>query len=110
MSAPLIRQVAHTCIFAHDIEATEIFYRDIFGVTPRFYFHRKGRKFGHYFDMGGRTFIEVFEKAESRFADTDQINHICLEAVDLDHFIMPAPTVSRSPTRCWRVTTHGRPG
>ncbi len=87
MSSPLIKQVAHTCIFAHDIEATETFYREVFLVEPKFRFRRKGKKFGFYFDMGGRTFVEVFEKPESEFTETNQINHICLEAHDLDAFI-----------------------
>ncbi|WIJ23593.1 VOC family protein [Devosia sp. RR2S18] len=29
----------------------------------------------------------MFRKGESRFAETDQINHICLETEDIDGFI-----------------------
>ena len=84
MPKPLIKQVAHTCIFAHDLAATEAFYRDVLGVEKAFDFRRGEDWIGFYLDMGGRTFIEVFRKAESSFAETDQINHICLETEDLD--------------------------
>jgi catechol 2,3-dioxygenase-like lactoylglutathione lyase family enzyme len=87
MTAPLIKQVAHTCIFAHDLEETERFYRDVLGIPKVFDFKRGDDWIGFYLDLGARTFIEVFRKAESRFAETDQINHICLETEDLDALI-----------------------
>ena len=87
MTTPLVKQVAHTCIFACDLEAVETFYRDVLDVPPKFVFMRGDDKIGFYLDFGGRTFIEVFRKGESRFAETDQINHICLETEDLDGLI-----------------------
>lgn len=87
MTTPLIRQVAHTCIFAHDLEATANFYRDVLGIAKAFDFRRGADTIGFYLDLGGRTFIEVFRKPESSFAETDQINHICLETDDLDNLI-----------------------
>lgn len=87
MTTQLIKQVAHACIFAHDLEKTENFYRDVFGIPKAFDFKRGEDWIGLYLDLGARTFIEVFRKAESRFAETDQINHICLETEDLDGLI-----------------------
>lgn len=87
MTKPLIKQVAHTCIFAHDLDATEAFYRDVLGIPLTFHFKRGEQRIGYYLDLGGRTFIEVFHKAESRFEETNQINHICLETEDLDGLI-----------------------
>ncbi|MHA6690502.1 VOC family protein [Devosia sp. A449] len=84
MTKPLIKQVAHTCIFAHDLDATEAFYRDVFGIPTAFNFQRGPDRIGYYLDFGARTFVEVFRKAESSFAETNQINHICLETEDLD--------------------------
>jgi catechol 2,3-dioxygenase-like lactoylglutathione lyase family enzyme len=84
MTTQLITQVAHTCIFAHDLEKTASFYRDVFGIEKAFDFKRGEDWIGFYMDLGARTFIEVFRKGESRFAETDQINHICLETEDLD--------------------------
>jgi len=87
MTAPLIKQVAHTCIFAHDLEETEQFYRDVLGIPTSFDFVRAGDRIGYYLDFGARTFVEVFRKADSSFAETNQINHICLETEDIDVLI-----------------------
>ncbi len=87
MTAPLVRQVAHTCIFARDLAAVEAFSRDVIGIAPKFTFMRGRDKIGFYLDFGNRTFIEVFKKGESRFEESNQINHICLETEDLDAFI-----------------------
>jgi len=84
MATQFIKQVAHACIFAHDLEKTERFYRDVLGLDVAFRFQRGEEPVGFYLDLGGRTFIEVFKKAESRFTEADQINHICLETEDLD--------------------------
>ncbi|SFV32676.1 lactoylglutathione lyase/glyoxylase I family protein [Devosia crocina] len=84
---PLVKQVAHTCIFARDLDAVEAFYRDVIGIAPKFEFRRGENRIGFYLDFGNRTFVEVFLKGESRFEETNQINHICLETDDLDAFI-----------------------
>ena len=88
MSKPLIRQVAHTCIFAHDLDATEAFYRDVFGIATAFDFKRGDQRIGYYLDFGGRTFVEVFHRADTSFDETNQINHICLETEDIDALLL----------------------
>lgn len=84
MTKPLIKQVAHTCIFAHDLDETQAFYRDVLGISTVFTFKRGEETIGYYLDLGERSFIEVFRKADSSFAESNQINHICLETEDLD--------------------------
>ena len=84
MAKTLIKQVAHACIFAHDLAVTEAFYRDVFGIPTAFTFMRGEVRIGFYLDLGARTFIEVFSKASARFDDSNQINHICLETEDMD--------------------------
>jgi lactoylglutathione lyase/glyoxylase I family protein len=84
MTGSLVRQVAHVCIFAHDLAATEAFWTDVLGMKIAFRFSRGGAPYGFYLDAGGRTNIEVFRKSESSFAETNQINHICLEVHSLD--------------------------
>ena len=79
-----VKQLAHVCIFARDLEATRGFYRDVLGMDTRFNFLRDGRIFGFYLDCGGRSHVEVFEKAEANYSDRNQINHFCLEVEDLD--------------------------
>jgi len=87
MTQPLIKQMAHACIFAHDLEQTERFYRDVLGLAKAFDFRRDEQWIGFYLDLGGRTFIEVFHKPASSFSEANQINHICLETEDLDRLL-----------------------
>ncbi|MBZ9735291.1 VOC family protein [Mesorhizobium sp. CA18] len=83
-----VKQLAHVCIFAHDLEATRRFYRDVLGMDTRFNFLRDGRIFGFYLDCGGRSHVEVFEKRESSYSGANQINHFCLEVEDIDAAIL----------------------
>ena len=79
-----VRRLAHVCIFAHDLEATRSFYRDVLGMDTRFNFLRDGRIFGFYLDCGGRSHVEVFEQHEASYSDRNQINHFCLEVEDIE--------------------------
>jgi lactoylglutathione lyase/glyoxylase I family protein len=79
-----VKQLAHVCIFAHDLKATRRFYSDVLGMDTRFNFLRDGRIFGFYLDCGGRSHVEVFEKSEARYSEANQINHLCLEVEDID--------------------------
>ncbi|RRH93745.1 VOC family protein [Mesorhizobium tamadayense] len=79
-----VKQLAHVCIFAHDLEATRGFYRDVLGMDTRFNFLRDGRIFGFYLECGGRSHVEVFEKSEASYSDRNQINHFCLEVEDIE--------------------------
>ena len=83
----IIKKIAHTCIFAHDLDATEKFYRDVLGIEVIFRFMKAGKLIGYYLDAGGATHIEVFQKTDSLFAETNQINHICLEVTNMDEAI-----------------------
>lgn len=87
MTQPLIRQIAHVCIMAHDLDATEAFYRDVLGIPKAFTFRRGEASIGFYLDLGGRTFIEVFQRDGTSFEEKNQINHICLEVDSLDTVI-----------------------
>src|SRR5690554_3475064 len=46
VTRPLVKQVAHTCIFARDLTAVEAFYRDVIGVAPKFDFKRGEDRIG----------------------------------------------------------------
>jgi glyoxylase I family protein len=79
-----VKQVAHVCIFAHDLEETRSFYQDVLGMSIQFNFLRDGEIFGFYLNGGGRTHIEVFQKDGSQYSDVNQINHFCLEVENID--------------------------
>jgi len=87
LSTKIVRKIAHACIFAHDLEETATFYRDVLGMEKVFDFLRDGAVIGFYLDAGEQTHIEVFQKSSAAFAETDAINHICLEVIDMDEAI-----------------------
>ncbi|SHJ26892.1 VOC family protein [Wenxinia saemankumensis] len=78
-----LKQLAHVCIFARDVEETRRFYEDVLGMKTVFNFTREGRLFGFYLDAGNRTFVEVFENGSAEYSGKNQINHMCLEVEDL---------------------------
>lgn len=82
-----VKQVAHVCIFANDIEETRQFYKSALGLETVFNFHRDGKLFGFYLNAGGRSHIEVFQKSEASFSESNQINHLCLEVENIDQAI-----------------------
>jgi catechol 2,3-dioxygenase-like lactoylglutathione lyase family enzyme len=84
MTGIRVKQVAHVCIFARDVEQTRAFYRDVLGMETVFNFTRDGRIFGFYLDAGGRSHVEVFENPGTAYAGTNNINHLCLEVESLD--------------------------
>lgn len=78
-----IRQLAHVCLFSHDLAAVEAFYVGALGLRKCFDFTKKGAWVGLYLACGERTFIEIFLHDEAPFAKTGQVNHLCLEVPDL---------------------------
>ena len=113
-----VKQVAHVCIFAHDLEETRAFYRDVLGLDTAFNFLRDGAVFGFYLNAGGRSHVEVFQKTDTRFDESNQINHLCLEVESIDDAIAHAQSVGVEPTRpkkigcdntyqCWLTDPNG---
>ncbi len=87
MSKISVKQVAHVCVFAKDLEQTKAFYRDVLGMTVAFNFTRDGQVFGCYLDVGNGSYIEIFHKPAATHDETNQINHLCLEVDDIDDAI-----------------------
>lgn len=81
----MITRLAHMSIQVRDIARTIAFYRDKLGFPIAFTFVKNGKLGGAYFDLGGRSFIEAFEKEKP-----DGITHFCLETDDIDDFIAKA--------------------
>jgi len=84
METKIVKQIAHVCIFASDIDETADWYRRVLGFEKIFNFTRDGRVFGYYLDAGGDTHVEVFENAEAEYSGKNQINHMCFEVIDMD--------------------------
>lgn len=83
----MIKKLAHVCIGATDLAATEKFYTEVLGLDKTFEFHKDGALYGFYFGTGDMTFVEVFiQNAEPNY-DQPIIRHLCLELEDIDAFI-----------------------
>ena len=78
-----IHQLAHVCVFSHDLDAAEAFYTGALGLTKTFDFTKAGKRAGFYLGCGERSFIEVFLHPDAPFAKTGVVNHLCLEVADL---------------------------
>jgi catechol 2,3-dioxygenase-like lactoylglutathione lyase family enzyme len=83
----MLKQLAHVCIMSTDLEATERFYCDLFGLKKSFVFYKGDEVFGFYLGLENRTFIEVFFNGNTAVQDNTPINHLCLEVADLDAVI-----------------------
>ena len=113
-----VKQVAHVCIFARDLEATRRFYEEVLGLDVAFSFLRDGEVIGFYLNAGGRSHIEVFERQGTRFDETNQINHLCLEVESIDaaiaHVASQGVELTRPKKRgvdgtwqCWLADPNG---
>lgn len=84
----MIRALAHACFVVADLEVSLTFYRDVLGLEPAFDFtDENGRRFGIYLQIGGRSFLELFEGAPAPPNDDASYRHICLEVEDIDYAV-----------------------
>ena len=84
---PLIKQIAHVCLGATDLTKSEHFYCTALGLKKRFRFIRDGKEFGFYLNLGGNTFIEIFQQQALETAESHPIKHFCLQVDDIDKLI-----------------------
>ena len=82
-----VKQIAHACVMSHDLAASEEFYCEVLGLQKTFDFNRTSGRMGFYLAAGARTFIEVFTNKDAPFTEPGQINHFCLEVLNLDDAI-----------------------
>lgn len=83
----LIKQVAHICIGATDLEAAENFYCNLLGMERGFDFLKDGELIGFYAKAGENTFIEIFIEGATPNFERPIIRHLCLEVDDIDGVI-----------------------
>jgi len=80
----MITRMAHVCLAAKDLAATEHFYCNVLGMKKQFDFLRDGRVAGFYFKVAEGNFIEVFRQDEIHAHAGCPIGHMCLEVDDID--------------------------
>lgn len=83
----MIKQVAHVCIGATDLEQANHFYCDILGMERGFDFIKNDELYGFYIKAGENTFIEIFIQNDKANLDRPIIKHLCLEVEDIDAVI-----------------------
>ncbi len=80
----MITALAHLCFVVRDLEAAEAFYREGLGLRPAFDFiNDAGERFGVYFHIGGRSFLELFRGQPALTDAQGSYAHFCLEVDDL---------------------------
>ncbi len=80
----MIKGLAHVCFIVKDLESSITFYRDKLGMAPGFDFiDEKGKRFGVYLHVGGRSFLELFAGQPEPAAKQQAYKHLCLEVDDL---------------------------
>jgi lactoylglutathione lyase/glyoxylase I family protein len=81
----MITGLAHVCFVVSDLDASITFYRDKLGLRPAFDFiNDKGERFGIYFRLGHRTFLELFRGEVGKPAERPSFQHFCLEVEDIE--------------------------
>lgn len=94
----MIKQLAHICLTADDLTATQQFYCDILGLTKKFDFIKNGSWYGLYLEAGNNTFIEVFIRDEEVNRERPLVKHLCLEVEDIES------TIHRIRQKGWMVS------
>ena len=80
----MIKGLAHVCLAATDLAATERFYCRGLGLKKAFDFLRQGSIIGFYLEVGPGSYIEVFQRAEVNAGAASPIQHLCIEVDDID--------------------------
>ncbi|MGI6494633.1 MAG: VOC family protein [Kiritimatiellia bacterium] len=80
----MITGIAHVCFTVSDLDRAIAFYSGKLGLPVAFDFRNDaGVRFGVYFRLGRRTFLELFQGEVAPKADKQSFSHICLETDDL---------------------------
>ena len=92
----MITRLAHVCLKTADLERMTDFYTHVLGLNIKFSFlNARGQVFGHYFELGSMSFLEIFDsrlsaehwggrarRLSARARSTYQ--HFCLEVSDIE--------------------------
>jgi len=79
---PRITGVAHIALYAHDVDRSLAFYKDLLGYDEPFRLEKAGGGLALTFlKVNDRQFVEIFPERE---AGTDRLNHIALETDDAE--------------------------
>jgi len=80
----MITGIAHICIAARDLAATEKFYCSGLGFKKGFDFIRQGEVIGFYLEVAKGSYVEVFRQDAIDKDAKAPILHLCFETPDVD--------------------------
>lgn len=80
----MIKGLAHVCLLATDLAATEHFYCNGLGLKKAFEFIRNDRVVGFYLELAQGAFIEIFQSDEIKAQPKNPIQHFCMEVDDIE--------------------------
>jgi catechol 2,3-dioxygenase-like lactoylglutathione lyase family enzyme len=80
----MITRIAHLCLAATDLAATERFYITGLGFRKLFDFLRGGQVIGFYLEVCPGNYVEVFRRDHVDPEAKAPISHLCLETADID--------------------------
>lgn len=80
----MITGIAHVCLSARDLSASERFYCQGLGLKKAFDFIRHGEVIGFYLEVARGSFIEIFRRDITDPKAKGPIDHFCLEVDDID--------------------------
>jgi glyoxylase I family protein len=80
----MIKNLAHICILAKDLNRSLNFYCGALGLKRHFDFLKNGELFGFYLAVAPGQFIEIFKTDPGAEIRSQQIHHFCLEVDDID--------------------------
>ena len=84
MDVNMIKGIAHICLSAVDLEATERFYCEGLGCEKAFDFIKDNVVFGFYLQICDGCYIEVFRQDTIQLQDQSPVMHFCLEVEDIE--------------------------
>ena len=79
----MIKGIAHICIKALDLEATQRYYCEGLGLEKGFDFIRNGEPVGFYLKAGNGNYLEFF-KSDAGDNSEFPIAHLCLDVDSID--------------------------
>ena len=84
----MITGIAHICYHVADLERSIVYYVNGLGFQHAFDFRRDtGERHGCYLHLGGRSFVELFQRPLAEPADGQSYRHMCLEVDDMDETV-----------------------
>jgi catechol 2,3-dioxygenase-like lactoylglutathione lyase family enzyme len=80
----MIKSIAHVCLGAKDLHASERFFCGVLGLKRQFLFKKAGAIIGMYLKVCDGNYIEIFQKDRAETNDAHALRHFCLETRDID--------------------------